>query len=158
MTSNLSLLQFVNSGLIVLFSNFIVDFKSFSVDGLAENATSIMVINMFLPHLTVLLWDGYNPLKRFKRWRINKSGNVYIQKEINEAYEGADVKIALRCVYVVKTVWLTMFYGPFVPVVIPLSIVGILGFYHVEKYMYTKYYKVPNMVSPTLTKEMIDLL
>ena len=135
-----------------MFSNIIVDVHGYTLDGMAENIITIMIINMFVPHLTVLVLDGFKPIHRFRKWRINKSGNVYIQKEVNEAYEGSEGKIALRCVYVVKTIWLALFFGVFVPLVIPMALIGIFGYYHMEKYMYLRHYKVPNMISQTLAK------
>lgn len=141
-----------------MFSNLIVDLNNFKLDGLAVNVLAIMLINMFLPHLTILFMDAFKPLKRFQKWRIGRRGSVFIQKEVNEAYEGSDVSIALRCAYIIKTVWLTMFYAAFVPLVIPISMIGIFAFYHLEKYMYLRHYKVPNMISQDLTKSMLDLL
>lgn len=51
-----------------------------------------------------------------------------------------------------------MFYASFVPLVIPISMVGVFAYYHLEKYMFLKHYKIPNMISQELTKEMLDLL
>lgn len=84
--ATLSILQFTNSGLIVMFSNIIVDVKGYTLDGLAENIVTIMIINMFVPHLTLLFLDGFKPIQRLQKWRINKSNNVFIQKEVNKAY------------------------------------------------------------------------
>lgn len=59
--------------------------------------------------------------------------------------------------YIIKTVWLTAFYAPFTPVVVPISIIGLIINYFVEKYLFGAYYSAPNMISSALNKSCIEL-
>jgi hypothetical protein len=57
--------------------------------------------------------------------------------------------------YIIKTLWLTSFYAPFVPIVVPLSIVGLIFNYIVEKYLFGSAYAAPNMISTALNNSCI---
>lgn len=59
--------------------------------------------------------------------------------------------------YIIKTVWLTAFYAPFTPVVVPISIVGMIINYFVEKYLFGSSYSAPNMISGALNNSCIEL-
>lgn len=54
-----------------------------------------------------------------------------------------------------KTIWLTAFYAPLVPVVVPISVVGLVGNYFIEKYLYARVYSVPNMLSSMVNDSAI---
>lgn len=57
-----------------------------------------------------------------------------------------------------KTLWLTAFYAPLVPVVVPISIIGLVLNYFIEKDLYRKIYNVPNMLSSMVNDSAIELL
>ncbi len=60
--------------------------------------------------------------------------------------------------YVIKTIWLTCFYAPFAPIVVPISIFGLILFYFTEGEIFRTSYNVPNMLSLSITKAAIRLL
>lgn len=53
---------------------------------------------------------------------------------------------------------LTALFCPFTPIVIPLAILSIGLNYLIEKFLFVRSYKVPNMTSSILDNEMIELL
>lgn len=57
-----------------------------------------------------------------------------------------------------KTIWLAAFYAPLVPVVVPISIIGLILNYLIEKDLYRKVYNVPNMLSSMVNDSAIELL
>ncbi len=60
--------------------------------------------------------------------------------------------------YIIKTLWLTAFYAPFVPIVVPLSIFGLIFNFIVEKYLFGSSYSAPNMISKAVNDSCIELL
>lgn len=58
----------------------------------------------------------------------------------------------------IKTIWLTAFYAPLVPLVVPISIFGLIFNYWLEKYSYGKKYAAPNMISSLVNDAAIELL
>lgn len=57
-----------------------------------------------------------------------------------------------------KTLWLSAFYAPLVPIVVPISILGLSLNYWLEKYSYGKAYSVPNMISSEVNEAATELL
>lgn len=59
--------------------------------------------------------------------------------------------------YIIKTIWLTAFYAPFTPVVVPISILGLIINYFVEKCLFGSAYSAPSMISDTLNDSCVEL-
>jgi hypothetical protein len=59
--------------------------------------------------------------------------------------------------YIIKTIWLTAFYAPFVPIVVPISIIGLVLNYFIEKYLFSASYSTPNMISTEVNDSCIEL-
>lgn len=45
--------------------------------------------------------------------------------EANKLYEQPGINLPYQYGYIIKTLWLTAFYCPLVPIVVPISIVGL---------------------------------
>lgn len=58
----------------------------------------------------------------------------------------------------IRTVWLTCFYAPFAPLVVPIAIFGLIIFYFTEAELFRSSYRVPNMLSMDLTRMAMRLL
>lgn len=67
-------------------------------------------------------------------------------------------EIPYKYAYVLKTIWLTAFYTPFAPVVVPISIIGLSLNYLLEKYLYGSVYSMPNMLSSMINDSAIELM
>ena len=76
----------------------------------------------------------------------------------NKVYEGVYPEIAFRYAYFIRTLWLTAFYAPLVPVVVPISILGLTTRYWIEKVSYGNYYSTPNMISSLVNHAAMNLL
>jgi len=55
-------------------------------------------------------------------------------------------------------VWLSVFYAPFVPIVVPISIAGLFLFYLCESYLFRTSYNVPHMLSKHISNTAIAIL
>lgn len=77
---------------------------------------------------------------------------------MNEAYEGTEIDLASRYSFILRTMLLCALFCPFIPIVIPFSIIAIFLTYHLEKFLFNKAYKVPNMTSSMLDNDVVELL
>jgi hypothetical protein len=74
------------------------------------------------------------------------------QKELNDIYELPDMDIAMKYSYLFKTILMTMFYLPIFPMGVPISLLGLILAYFLEKYNFTHNYKRPEMLNQKLGK------
>ena len=74
------------------------------------------------------------------------------QKELNDIYELPDMNIAMKYSYLFKTILMTMFYLPIFPIGVPISLLGLILAYFLEKYNFTHHYKRPEMLNQKLGK------
>lgn len=58
----------------------------------------------------------------------------------------------------IKTMWITGFYIPLIPIAVPISIAALIICYWVDKYLILRRYKRPPVLSADLNKEMTELL
>ena len=72
----------------------------------------------------------------------------YSQKESNEIFELRDSNIPSKYAYIIKTLWLTCFFTPAVPLVAFVSLFGLLFFYLTTKISFRHFYKVTSVRSP----------
>jgi hypothetical protein len=169
----LTLYQFINAGILVVISNsiFILDFGQFSqkfslAKGLASDVSQIMIINILAPNVSLFILNYWAPGKWWARRSIKKElekkkdvpDTIYIQDDVNQAYEGIDIDLASRYSFVLRTMLLTALFCPFTPIVIPLSIVAVGLNYLIEKFLFGRAYKIPNMTSSILDNDMIEML
>jgi hypothetical protein len=59
---------------------------------------------------------------------------------------------------IMKTMMMTMFYAPLVPVIIPISMLAIFIMYWNEKYRLLRRHKRPEQMGNNLISHMIDFL
>lgn len=57
-----------------------------------------------------------------------------------------------------KTIWLTAFYAPLAPVVVVISLIGLVLNYLVEKCLFGKSYSSPNMLSSMVNDSAVELM
>lgn len=56
-------------------------------------------------------------------------------------------EIPFKYAFIVRTLWLTFFFAPFVPIVTIFSLVGIVMYYYVCKILFRYSYRIPNVRS-----------
>ena len=66
-----------------------------------------------------------------------------------------EIDLASRYSFVLRTMLLTALFCAFVPVTIPLAILSVGLNYLIEKFLFSRSYKVPNMTSSILDNDMI---
>lgn len=92
-----------------------------------------MILNALTPNVTNFLMKKFNFITRLKRYVFVEKQWWFIttQIEANKLYELPKPDFTDLYSYVIKTLWLTAFYAPLVPVVIPISVVGLTLHYFI---------------------------
>lgn len=123
----LSLFQFLNTGVFVLLSNFLANINEFTLDnGLVFQITQVMMINAVVPNLVILILNYFEIIQKIQRHFIEKGTSKKSQLEANKVFQGPEAEISYKYGYIFKTIWLTAFYAPLVPIVVPVSVVGLI--------------------------------
>ena len=122
----ISLFQFLNTGVFVLVANFLANIDDFSLDnGLVFQITQMMMINAATTNLSLIFVNYFELVLKIQRYFIEKGIMKKSQLEANKIFQGPEAEIAYKYGYIFKTIWLTAFYAPLVPIVVPVSIVGL---------------------------------
>ena len=117
-----------------------------------------MMLNAVTPNLTLFLLNYCELIQKVKRYCIERGSMKKSQLEANKIYEGPTAEISYKYAYIFKTIWLTAFYAPLAPIVVPVSVFGLVVNYFLEKCIYGKVYCAPNMLSSILNDAAIELL
>lgn len=89
-----------------------------------------MILNAITPHLALIATSYFDVLGFIKRWAVRNNLIFATQMTANLSYERPAPEISYKYGYLIRTFWLTAFYCPLTPIVIPISIVGLfLNFY-----------------------------
>ena len=125
--------QFLNSGVFVVAANVLANYNdSFLETSLAENITQIMILNALTPNLTNFLLKKFDFISKIKRYIfVQQQCFITTQLEANKLYELPKPDFTDLYSYTIKTLWLTAFYAPLVPVVIPISAIGLTLHYFI---------------------------
>lgn len=136
----------MNSAIVPLVSNYIIPGSNINI--LINNMLIIFLSNAFASPFVWLANISYF-LSLFKRKLIErKYGHEdpieeYTQKELNQLYENPNMEIFLKYSYISKTILMTLFYLPILPLGAVISIFGIGLAYIVEKFNLLRVYKRP---------------
>lgn len=95
---------------------------------------------------------------KIQRCLIEKGTIKKSQSDANLIYQAPIPEIPYKYAYLFKTLWLTAFYAPLTPVVVPISAFGLILNYFVEKCLFGKAYSSPNTISSMLNDSAIELL
>ena len=146
----LTLFTFNTSGIIPLVSNYFENELKHN-EFLVDNYLIIFLSNSFL---TPLLWTFdvryiYNRIKIYlleRKKEPDKHHNM-TQRELNELYQLADMKIAYKYSYLARTTLLTLFCIHIFPLGIIISIIGFGFGYFLELFNFTHIYSKPEMIN-----------
>lgn len=88
-----------------------------------------MTMNAIVPNITSLILTKLEFPTVILRFFVRKGCCKYTQAEANKLFEMGEVDFPVKYSYVIRTLWLTCFYAPFVPIVVPIAIGGLIFFY-----------------------------
>ena len=148
----LTIFTFINTGVIPLFSNYMQNGWGEN-DNLLNNTLMIFLINSTV---TPLMWTfniGYI-IKKIRIYFIEKNYPVkslnISQKELNKIYELPNMDISAKYSYIAKTILMTFLYIPIFPLGVPISLLGFILGYLLERYNFTHIYKRPEMLNESI--------
>jgi len=152
----LTFFTLTTSAFVPFLSNFINQYNNkleYNNKTLINNMLMLFLVNSFF---TPLIWTlNINLIiKKIRIYFIEKNQYMHFktQKELNDIYELPDMKIAMKYSYLFKTVLMTMFFLPIFPIGVPISLLGLILAYYLEKYNFTHHYKRPEMLNQKLGK------
>lgn len=117
-----------------------------------------MLLNAGTPNISLFFLTYFEIILRIQRYLVERGTLKRSQLEANLLFQGPEAEIAFKYAYIFKTIWLTAFYAPLAPIVVPISIFGLLINYFLEKILFGKKYSIPNTVSSMLNDSAIELL
>ena len=141
----LTILTFLSSVIIpYLSSNFYE--TQLNHDNLITNCFTMFLSNSFIiPIFWTINLEFI--LKKLRKYIIKKKNKRLPQKELNNLYELLDMDIAAKYSYITRTLLMAFFYLPIFPLGIPISCVGFIFSFFLEKYNFLKKYKKPIMLN-----------
>ncbi|CAD8085698.1 unnamed protein product [Paramecium sonneborni] len=166
--------QFINSGLLIMATNILVQglANSNEIDkdielqslafsrpgGVAQDAFIITLINALITPLISYFDIFYlRKLIQQKQLKQNATNNI-TQTEANTIFEGPQVLLYDNYAYVCKTVWITLFFAPLVPVSLLFCVVGLFFYYWIQKYLLLRRKCRPPLQSSYLNSEMCNII
>ena len=117
-----------------------------------------MAINAVVPTLSNVIMTLIEFPNGFFRFLLRKGCVQYNQKRANEVYQKPEIEFPIKYAYVINTIWLTCFYCAFAPIIVPVSVLGLILFHLSEQYLFRNKYSVPFMLSKDLTDTAISIL
>jgi hypothetical protein len=130
LVTKLTLLQFLNAGLFVVAAKILVGLSSFDLgNGIVQQVTIIMILNATVPNLIRFATNYFEVFNKVELWMVKRGWLFRSQLEVNRLSEGPSLNMPRRYAYILKTLWLTALYAPTIPIVVGISILGLLLFY-----------------------------
>lgn len=152
----LTFAMFFNTAVIAIIVSYDWEEDWFKPGGLVTDATYILISNAFVSPLIYLA----SPMVCVHKLRMRKVEKAeYIsQIDANTMFENPSVDIAQRYANMNKTILLTFFYAPLVPVGFIFSLCGIFFEYWVSKYLLLRRHSWPKRLSGELSAVMIQVI
>lgn len=170
----LFLLQFVNTGVLILLLNAYIstDFSMFrggeyedflpawyGTVGVAITLT--MTINIVLPHITPLLFTLFNSCARCydRSCTCNRSRTRKLtQTELNLLQLGPELVLDERYAQAFNAIFVCMCYSIGMPLLLPILLVTMLVTYWVDKLLFALAYQTPPQFNPSLPRTFTSML
>ena len=131
----------------------------FGKGGLIENMFSVFIVNAIYTPIYSLL-DPFYFIGLFKQKLALRKGEdaIMTQEEANILFEGPQSNLSLKYSSLIKTVLLTCFYAPAMPLSIAIAIFGLILTYWVDKYLLLRRTALPTSLGDELSRAMIEYL
>lgn len=116
-----------------------------------------MLIQAFMPYIEIGIALTIKKLLKWRDGYPNKTKKVTNQQYIN-LYAGPEYMMHFRYSTIMLFVFVAFTYGLFMPIMFPISLIGIFNMYVVERMSLAYYYRQPPMFDEKLNARAIDLL
>ncbi|KAL4500435.1 hypothetical protein ABPG72_003386 [Tetrahymena utriculariae] len=156
----LAILLFFNTALASFFTDILFFQNYYGYGGnMVYSITINLILNATLPNILWII-DPWSIAKNKKRQKElqNKENSVLTQGEANELMELPSYSIGWRYADTTKTMWLTFFFSPLVPVCTFISLLGMIFYYFIDKYNLIYRRTVKESIGFGLSFEMLELI
>ena len=157
----LLIFTFLNSGVLPVVVSYTIPQNNKNI--LINNVFYIFILNSVTSPITYFV-NPFNILRYFKRKAIRKNvekdPNYHIDKtqgELNLIFEFTDIELAFKYSYIGKTMAIVVWYLPILPLGAPISFLGFILLYIVEKINVLYFYKRPEKIDGQITIAYIKL-
>jgi len=93
-----------------------------------------------------------------KEANCNKAGHSLNQTTVNSYFEGSPLDMGKNYASIIKILFLTVFYGPLLPIAYPIGMVALSIMYWVHKYTLLRRNNRPFMMGKSLIRKMVGYL
>lgn len=148
----------INIGFVYVFVNIVllgIEANDLTADWYANVGVQLLIIfivNIFAPHVTILydfLASVY--LRRF-------GDDPLLQRELNERYVGKEFPFAMRSAQILVQAWLTLLFGPGIPLLYLISTISFALFYVVDKWCVLRLYRTPPEYDSRISRRLVFIL
>ncbi|KAL4454285.1 hypothetical protein ABPG74_012242 [Tetrahymena malaccensis] len=156
----LAILLFFNIALASFFADILFFQNYYGYGGnVVYSVTLNLILNATLPNIiwTIDPWSIIKNKKREKELQ-NKENSVLTQGEANELMELPSYSIGWRYADITKTMWLTFFFSPLVPISTFISLLAMVFYYLIDKYNLIFRRIVKESIGYNLSFEMLELI
>ena len=162
--------MFFNMSITTLLANFLRsqstfqgsgEVYEFSLTGLLQDIFFLFITNSYISSIFNffdILW-GVKLIKRIRAEKADQKNTCRLtQEEANTLFEGHPVDMALRYANILKTLFFTGIYAPFVPMGVLFSLFGMVICYWVDKKLLLRRYISANKLGIDLPKTMLNAM
>jgi len=127
--------------------------------GLLQNIYYVLLFNALLMPLYTI-FNPFHYFKIYQRWKALREGETctMTQQKAHEVFELTEVDLSYQNSFLVKTVLVTAFFAPVIPVGLVFSIIGLILNYWVDKYTLLRRNALPISLDHALNNHMMRVL
>jgi len=160
----LTIAQFINSTVIPIavnyWTHYMKDEANVSVlDGLAYDMYFIFLTNAITTPLLMFFDPGFTA-KALHQTNLEEDPKYKFmtQSEANQLFEGPPFDFSSKYSAYIKTMWMTALFAPLIPVVIPISLCGLIARYCLDKFHLIRRNSAPMMMGKRFALSMLKYL
>jgi len=113
----------------------------------------MMCMSVFWPQIMDFCF--WVPLKRLGRLC---TGNIVLQQDLNEIYEGYDFTLWDRYSYILTIVFFVVTFSPGLPILMPLGAAFCFVIYWIDKWLLLRFYKKPPAFTCKINTKAFEIL
>lgn len=124
-------------------------------EGFLFNSVTLFLSNAFTtPAMNYFNIWYYIRLRKRKAIMNPEKNSVFNQMESNGWFNGPLLQMEFKYVFAIKNLCLTAFYAPIMPILVPITLLGLICSYWMDKYLILRRYNEPELLSPYINKKM----
>lgn len=135
------------------------EFNFYTKGGLLENIFYVFISNaLFTPLYT--MFDPFYYWKLYDQRKALKQGKhcAMTQQKAHALFEELEIDLSFKNAYLIKTMLVSAFFAPALPLALIISIIGLIACYWADKYILLRYSSLPIALNHTLNNQMLKAL